>query len=1130
MKKIKPFHECDLSCFTKTFRIMRITLFLMLAFIIQTFANEAYSQKTKLSLDYTDTRLEVVLDEIEELSEFFFLANEKLVNLDRSVNLTVENKKIDEILDMLFAGTDVVYTITDRKIILAPSFLTEDAQQQRSVSGKVTDSSGLPLPGVTVVVKGTTQGTVTNVDGDYTLPNIPEDATLVFSFVGMRTQEVFVGNQTTINASLEEETIGIEEVVAVGYGTMKKSDLTGSVVQITSDELEKRQITRADEALMGKMAGVQVTIPAGKPGEDPLIRIRGVGSISAGGQPLFVVDGFPSDNIQMLNPNDIETMDVLKDASATAIYGSRGSNGVVIITTKRGKEGPAIIKLDSYFGWQKVAKEPEYLTMEEQADYYYLGIVNQNLDAGRDISGDPTTWYYKVPHTIMDVIEGRNNVDEDAYKHIFQVAPIQSYNLSAQGGSKNIKYSVSGQYYNQEGIIIKTDFQRYSVRGNIDAQLTDRLEMSVNLNSSYITRDDARVVGGSGDAEGIVGAATTWMRWYPIYKEDGSYFSGYGQDATNNVWNPVAQANEILRKEQRSMTSGNLFLRYEFSKELQLSTMLGARTSNSRYFNFIPKLDVFSNVTDGSDSRSNYLNWITETTLNYNKSINNHNISALAGYTTQKQEISSNYVRSRDYPNNLVYTLNAANNIIYQGNSEESAWSMLSYLTRINYNYNNRYYVTVSVRADGSSRFGRNKKFGYFPSGAISWRVSEESFLQNFNFLNDLKLRASYGETGNNNIGNYAHLALINYESYTFGGNAVGGFAPSNIENPELTWEQQKSINLGLDVSLFSDNRINFSVEHYNTRNHNLLLNVYVPLITGFNTSLQNIGEVENKGWEFSLNTRNIISRNFKWNTNFNISTFKNKVLKLGTDDAPIISSYHITEVGQPMGMFYGYIADGHFKSQAELDAGPIWAPGTSDASRVGDIRFVDVSGPDGVPDGVINTFDRTIMGNPYPDFYWGMTNDFSYKNFSLNIIMQGSHGNDVFNASDSQLYTRARYKQLSIVKDYWKSESEPGTDPRPNNLPKGGLRQKSTRYITDGSYIKISNIKFGYSFSDQVANKLSLGSLGIYVAAKDPILITNFLYFNPEVSSSSNPLNPGVYNYDYPSSKNLTIGINATF
>lgn len=1033
-----------------------------------------------------------------------------------------------------------IITLTVLLIIL--NALNLHAQSSTNVvKGVVQNNNNEPLPGVSVVIRNLktnfTSGTSTDILGGFTFSRISSGGPYSFTFstVGYESQtlsgyHIKEDNSLSLQVTMKSTMASLDQVVVVGYGTVRRKDLTGSVASVNSKDLDDLAVTRIDQALSGKIAGVQVQSVSGQPGAAPKIRVRGIGSISAGGSPLYVIDGFPTDDIQMLNPNDIETIDVLKDASATAIYGSRGANGVLIVNTKRGKTGKSIISLDTYTGWQKVLKIPEFLTVQEQASYYYYGVRNQNIDAGKDVSGDPLKWFNQVPKTIMDVIEGRNTTNSEAYNAIFQVAPQQSYNLSARGGNDAVKYAVNGEYLDQDGIISPSNFKRYSFRANLDAQLSKRLSIKVNVNTAYTTNNDLVSSGGSGGGEGIIGAASTWLHWYPLYNADGTYFSGFGQDATNNVWNPVAIANEIKRRGEQIRSLGNLNTEYKFSDDLSLNIMLGANSSNYHYFSFIPQLDIFANVTDGSDERSSYLNWITETTLNYNKSFNKHNISGLIGYTTQKQTSSSNFVRSRNYPNNLVYTLNAASNIIFQGNSTESEWALISYLFRVNYNYYSKYYITASMRADGSSRFGKDKRYGNFPSAALAWRISNEDFLKKLTLINDMKIRASYGETGNNNIGNYAQYATIGYESYPFGGAALGGSAPMQFANPMLTWEKQRSFNIGIDAS-FLKSRVSFSADYFKTINHNLLLNVFVPLTTGFNTSLVNIGEVQNKGWDFELDTRNLIGK-FTWTTNFNISTFKNKVTKLGPEGAPIISSYNITKIGEPIGMFYGYVTDGVFKNKAELDAGPVFNPGASDRSRIGDIRFKDVSGADGKPDGIINTYDRTIIGSPYPDFYYGMTNTFAFHNISLSVNLQASHGNKVYSNSDNYLYTRARYKQLSKVKKYWKSETEPGDgeSPRPNNNPTGGLREKSTRFLDDGAFFRINNINLSYAFSDHITKKLSLSSLRAYITATNPLLITKFNFFNPEVSNSSNPLTPGVDDYNYPLAKSVIVGLNVSF
>ncbi len=753
------------------FRIQCIPIWVLFLglFVVQT--EISYAQSLKLSFNEKEIPLGQIINAIEKQSNFLFVYT-KDIDVHKKYQVDTWESSIQSILTQLFEGTNIHYEMDGNYIVLSISkpkeTTTGTLQKKKTITGKILSASGEPIIGANVIEKGTTNGTVTNLDGEFTL-SLDPSSTLQVSYIGYQTLERRLNNASFYSIKLVEDSQALEEVVVVGYGVVQKKDLTGSVAQIQSDDLQDLAVPRIDQALSGKMAGVQVISTTGEPGAAPLIRVRGVGSISAGMEPLYVIDGFPGDDISMINPSDIETIDILKDASATAIYGSRGANGVVLITTKRGKEGKARISLNAYYGWQKVLRTPKFLSKEEQAQYYYEGIKNQNLDAGYDVSGDPRKdWNYAVPQTVMDVLNGTNPYNTDAYDEIFQTAPQQSYNLSVQGGNEKIKYAVSGEYTSQEGIIVTNKFQRFSARANLDAKLSDRVSMKFNMNSTYSNGRNILASGGAAESEGILGAATTWLKWYPLYNEDGSYFSGFGQDATNNVWNPLAQAYEIKRKNEQYRTLANLEMDIKIIEGLNFKAMLGANVVNRHKYSFIPKLDVFSNSSDGTDERSDRLNWITEWTMNYQKSFKKHNLSALVGYTTQKETNKSNYLRSMSYPNNLVYTLNAVSNDIYAGNSDENEWSLISYLARVNYNYDSKYYITASIRADGSSRFGKSNKYGYFPSVALAWRASEEDFLKSVEAITNLKLRASYGETGNNNIGNYAHIATIDYEALNF--------------------------------------------------------------------------------------------------------------------------------------------------------------------------------------------------------------------------------------------------------------------------------------------------------------------------------------------------------------------------
>jgi TonB-linked SusC/RagA family outer membrane protein len=923
----------------------------------------------------------------------------------------------------------------------------------------------------------------------------------------------------------------------VGYGTQKRKDLTGSVSSLNSKEFEDLPVSRIDQALAGKVAGVQVKAVSGEPGASPQIRIRGIGSISAGGSPLYVVDGFPTGNIDNINPNDIESLDILKDASATAIYGSRGSNGVVIINTKRGTAGKAKVSLNTYTGWQKVSKVPKYMNAREIALYHFEGIRQNNIDLGNDVSGPPESWKVPVPPTTLQVLSGQITYDKFAIDDVLRTGPQQQYQLSATGGSESVKYALSGEYFNQDGIVVGSDFERYSLRANVDARISKKITVKMNVNPSFISRNAITASGSSsGQNEGVIGSSFGVNPMYPLYNPDGSYFVFVpGLDVTSNAQNPAALAREIINKQKRLNVFANVNLEYKILEDLRFNVMVGTAVHNNKGYRFKPQIPAFFNEPAfGTDNAAMTYNWLTEYTLNYSKRLGDHNISALAGYTAQKETTEMSTFSSNRFPNNLVPTLNATSGVISAGSSEIFQWSLLSYLGRVNYNYKSKYYVTASFRTDGSSRFGSESKYGLFPSAALAWRVSEEGFMKNVKAVSEFKLRASYGETGNNNIGNYEQFATINYERYILGGGVAGGFSQAKLANPALTWEKQRQLNLGADIA-FLKNRIRISIDHFRSTNTDLLLNVNVPDITGFSTSLQNIGEVKNNGWDIVLGTTNVNAKDFQWATDFNISSFKNEVIKLGPTGDPIYAgNSHITMIGQPIGMFYGWITDGIFLNKEELAKGPIYNPGGVDRSRVGDIRFKDISGPNGKPDGVIDNADKTIIGSPYPDFYYGMTNRFTYKKLSLSFSLQGSKGAMIFDESRAaSMATRGRFPQLAILNNFWKSEKEPGDGftPRPNNAPTGNIRGTySTWFLDNGTFMRITNITLGYMLPDQLLKRLSLGSVRAYVSANNAFTFTKNLGFNPEASNLEDPLRPGRAFSDYPIPKSLIIGLNIGF
>ncbi len=1029
-------------------------------------------------------------------------------------------------------------------LLVVPSTTIKAQAKNSLIKGMVQSNDNDPIVGVSVILRNVksnfTLGTSTDSTGAFSFARIPAGGPYSFTFstVGFETQTLSgynIKDDITLSLMVKMKAISasLDQVVVVGYGTQKRKDLTGSVASVGSKEVKDLGLTRIEQGLAGRVAGVQVKSVSGEPGSAPQIRIRGVGSISAGVNPLYVVDGFPIDNIQTLNPNDIESLDILKDASATAIYGSRGSNGVIIINTKRGKTGKAVLALDTYQGWQRVSKIPIMKNSVEQAQWWIDGMRNKNMDDGNPVTGSPNTWKQPVPQIILDVLSGKNTTDIEPLDGILITAPQNMFSLSASGGTDAVRYALSGEYLNQDGIVINSGFQRYSVRANIDAKATDRLTIHLNLNPSFTHQRALPSTGVCCLGSGVVAAALNIHNFRPLLDDNGNFFNYDGLPDLAAVYNPLAVAMETKVSNKVDRLLSNASAEYEITKDLKFNLLLGGSIVNTKGMLFKPQRPYFFNdLPFGSDNSSKITNWLTEYTLNYNKSLGDHNITGLVGYTVQKERGEFNSISSNRFPNNLVPTLSAVSNLITAGTSEQYEWSLLSYLARANYNYKSKYYLTASIRTDGSSRFGGQNKYGIFPSVAAAWRISNEEFLKDVSYLSELKLKTSYGETGNNNIGNYDQYATLNYDNYVLGNAAISASSPGRIANPFLTWEKQKSINIGIDASFF-ERRINITVDRFYSRNTELLLNVNIPNVTGFSTALQNIGEVKNTGWEFVLNTVNVNSNKFNWTTDFNFSTFKNEVVRLGPEGDPIYVGNNVTMIGQPIGMFFGFLTDGIFKTQAELDKGPIFNPGAADRSRVGDIRFRDISGPAGKPDGIINNFDKTIMGTPYPDFYYGITNRFSYGNLQLGVTMQGSQGSEIYNLSRDGGYSgRARVRGYAFSNNYWKSESEPGdgVTPRPNDTPKGGFRLPNQKYLDNGSYLRINNITLSYNLPGDLVKKLKISGLRFYANATNPFIFTKNTAFNPDVSMNNNPLSPGLESSDYPLPKGLIFGANIKF
>ena len=1124
--------------------IQCLMLQLLLASDLSAQSNKSI-REVKISWRLQNAGIMEVFSAIEEKTSFKFSYEKNDIDRNFQLDLSVtRNTSIAEILMEVSKQASLKFKQVNNviNVIKMSSYdkyddskLIEVLIQTRNVSGSVTSyEDDESLPGVNVVEKGTTNGTVTNVDGEFNL-TVNEGATLVFSSVGYTSEEIAVGGRSVINLVMNQDIKQLQELVVVGYGTQQKKDLTGSVSSVRTDEIKDFTVGRVDQALVGKVAGVQIKQTTGEPGAAPQILVRGYNSIDKDASPLFVVDGHPIDNINTLNPNDIERIDILKDASATAIYGSRGTNGVVLITTKQGNSGQGSLDFNFYVGTQSATNVIDMMNAQEIAQFQFDSFVNRNQDEGNDISGDPTTWRRSVPQVVMDVLNGTNSTDTDWLDEIFKSsAVIQSYQLSSSGSSENLNYYISGEYFNQDGIIESSDFKRYSFRLNLESDVSSRLKIGARLNPSYSFRNDVPVSGnGENQSKAIISNAMLAQPFYGIFDENGEYLNMFGLDAAVNNTNPVAIYNLITDEEQIARMVGNTYLEYDIMDNLRFKTLVGVAISNNRNKYFRPQDNAFNEgIPEARNFSSQNINWLTTFTLNYDFNLNNlHNFNILAGYDVQKNINENNSLSSDNIPNNLVTTLNAAS-VIDEGSSFEREWSILSYLARVNYNFNEKYYLTASVRRDGSSRFGPNNKWGWFPSAAFAWRISEEPFMSSVNFIDNLKFRASYGVTGNNNIGDYLFIPTVGFENYIIGNSLVGGYATNRIANPNLQWEQQNEINIGLDLNIFS-NRLSFNLDYFRKKNENLLLDVQIPGITGFTNNLTNIGTIQNSGFELTVNSRNLQNA-LTWTTNLNFSLYRNEILALGPEGDPIFTNTsggisHITELGQPVGMFYGWINEGVIMNQQELDEAAIFNPGGNAETRVGDLRFKDINN-----DGVIDGDDRTVMGNPHPDFIYGMVNNFSYKNLELSISLQGIQGNDILQGHRNRIMnTRGRRNQMAIMNDYWKSEENPGNGkiPRPNNSPTGNNRGRwSSFHLDDGSFMRINNITLAYNFERAILDNLGLGSLRVYLSSLNPVTLTSYPGFNPDVSSSGSPLGPGQDWNEYPVMRTFSLGANVGF
>lgn len=1133
------------------------SLSIMLAFSIQV---SAAAQAQLVTLNKKNLAVEQVFKLIKQQTGYVSLYDDK--NLaSKIVSIDVKNSTVDEAVRECLKDMPFTFKIVNRNILIKHTPDEKElqpaskSQQDKVIKGKVVDNKNNPLPGVSVRVKGSTIATVTNADGGYTI-STPSGATLIFTMIGFSVQEIPVGNSQNLNVTLLEESSALNEVVVIGYGTQKKANITTAVSSVSAENIKERPALNFGEAIAGQMAGVQVQQTGGAPGGEGLsIRVRGVGSITQSSDPLYVVDGYPMEGsaFRLLNTADIESVQVLKDASSTAIYGSRGANGVVIVTTKKGKVGPPTINVSTFAGFQQIGSKIEMMNRDQYVDWFVDGRNQAWLDA-KVIDTDPD----QTPHSASDPNSRRNlysgastqyNIpdgtggykynfrdpasvatmpDNDWQDLLFRTALTTQNEVSVSGGTENTQYTFSGSYAKQEGIVLGTNYDRFNFRSNINSKVSKRITLGANL-MAYTSNAREQE---SGKYSPVM-FALQLPSIFPLRNEDGTYGSMVRNPEilAGDVTNPIGVAEQVLNTRKRYGWLGTVSGELEVLQNLKYKVNINGGIQDNQQKIFEASYIDFDaskgpRPARGVNQRGTDYDWVIENTLNYAQTFGEkHVLSGLIGYTTQKHSFNNMFGEARGFANDEIKTLNAGT--MYALTSNDSEYSMISYLGRVNYAYNDKYLLTATFRGDGSSRFGMNRRWGTFPSVSAGWRVSQEKFMQRFKQISDLKIRAGYGIVGNNRIGDYSAIGLLNSGFYPTGNTLQNTANPNTMENMDLGWEKTRQYNLGFELGIVND-RIRIEGDFYDSQSIDLLLNVPLPVITGYSTQIQNIGKVQNRGMEFLVTTRNLIG-DFKWSTNFNISFNKNKVLAVGPDNRPIYGSApnannaFITTIGSPIASFYGYNYEGVYMSQEELDRYPHLS-----ADKVGDGRYADLNG-----DGVLDQNDKTILGDNNPDFLAGMTNNFSYKNFSLGVQFTASYGAKLFSFYKRMvgIYHGDRNGMIEQV-DRWRSPEQPGDGVhfRATRTPSGWQRDPSSAWIQDASYLRLRNVNLAYDFNKSFAEKLRLRGLRVYVTGTNLFTITKYTGYDPETSSEGTGLTKGGDYLGYPTARTFIFGANFTF
>jgi len=1063
----------DFLLLRKMLRIMKLTTFLVFAATLMVSAS-VYSQSTRLTMQFSEITYGKLFQEIEKQTEFRFAFSNSKLDSYQKIKLDVTDETLEKILDKALPE-GITYEIIDRYVVILNAFEKASVaeikrqQQQPAVSGTVTDQSGQPLPGVTVVVKGTTQGTVTNSDGNYTLSNIPEDATLVFSFVGMRTHEIEVGNQTTIEVTMVVEAIGIEEVVAVGYGTVRKRDLTGSVASVQAETLENATSPNIVQALQGVMPGLSVEIRSSSAEQNAIFRVRGEQSITASNNPLIILDGIPWEgNLSEIPSADVQSIDVLKDASSTAIYGARGANGVILITTKKGNIGETRVSIRSSYGFLQLAKKPDVLNGDEFWDYKL-----EYLEVDPDIA---------MTNTEMENYTA--GISTDWVDLITRIGQQQEHTLTLSGGEKNHLFYISGNFLNTKGIAKNDDFSRYSFRLNFKQDLSDWLRFATNTSMVYLDRD------------GHAADFSRAIRMNPLatpFNEDGT-IKMYPWPEDPFYANPLSPLNvQNLDRDHKLFTNNYFDIDIPFIKGLNYRLNTGL---TFQYINEETYWDdqTIQGLTSGgvSNVRNRFnINALVENILSYQKIIGDHSFGFTGLYSLQWDEYKTRAVRAEGFPSHVLTTYQENSGALINPTSNLTQTGLVSQMARLNYIYKGKYLLTSTIRRDGFSGFGENTKYGVFPSFALGWNLSEEDFIaENVDWVEQLKLRASWGAAGNQAIGAYSTLSRLanrNYLTGPTGTTTATGYVPSKLSNPDLGWETTKNWNAGLDFIIFNG-KLGGTIDVFKSNVYDLLLNRQISAIFGIPGSeiTENIGRTENKGLEFSLNGTPVQTRDFTWNLALNYSASRNKIVELyGDGEDDLLNRWFI---GEPINVYYGYGWEGIFQLDDNIGESP------QPDAKPGWVKIIDKNN-----DGKISELDRMILGQTFPDFVAGLNSNFKYKNLSLNLFFSGVVGiekpNNLGNPAHANEYRLNNYRTW----DYWTPENPskkyPANKPDVNKTPYAD-------FMEDASFVRLKDVRVAYDLSQVAKELINLKSFNIYFNVNNVFTITNWSGIDPELSN----------------------------